>query len=42
MSKAPRSGPPNFDGDLQPAAAGRGLARRLTALRACWTIPSGC
>ena len=32
MSKAPRSGPPNFDGDLQPAAAGRGLARRLTAL----------
>ena len=32
MSRAPRSGPPNFDGDLQPAAAGRGLARRLTAL----------
>ena len=32
MSKAPRSGPPDFDGDLQPAAAGRGLARRLTAL----------
>jgi len=32
VSKAPRSGPPQFDGDLQPAAAGRGLARRLTAL----------
>jgi len=32
VSKAPRSGPPDFDGDLQPAAAGRGLARRLTAL----------
>jgi hypothetical protein len=32
VSRAPRSGPPNFDGDLQPAAAGRGLARRLTAL----------
>ena len=32
MSKAPRTSPPHFDGDLQPAAAGRGLARRLTAL----------
>jgi len=32
VSKAPRSGPPQFDGDLQPAAAGRGLAWRLTAL----------
>jgi GTP-binding protein EngB required for normal cell division len=32
VSTAPRSGPPHFDGDLQPAAAGRGLARRLTAL----------
>jgi 50S ribosome-binding GTPase len=32
VSKAPLTGPPQFDGDLQPAAAGRGLARRLTAL----------
>ncbi len=32
MSTPPRSGPPHFDGDLQPAAAGRSLARRLTAL----------
>jgi GTP-binding protein EngB required for normal cell division len=32
VSRAPRTGPPPFDGDLQPAAAGRGLARRLTAL----------
>ncbi|HEX6855303.1 MAG TPA: GTPase [Streptosporangiaceae bacterium] len=32
MSRPPRTGPPQFDGDLQPAAAGHGLARRLTAL----------
>jgi GTP-binding protein EngB required for normal cell division len=32
VSSRPLTGPPAAEGELQPAAAGRGLARRLTAL----------